>query len=127
MISQGKHAAVAAVAVLGCVLMTATARAADAPAAKAPVGDAEAGKALAMDRSKGNCIACHMIPGGESPGTIGPALIAMSARYPDVNKLHAQIYDSTVANPQSAMPPFGRNRLLTEQELNDVTAYIWSL
>jgi sulfur-oxidizing protein SoxX len=51
----------------------------------------------------------------------------MSARYPDVNKLHAQIYDSTVANPQSAMPPFGRNRLLTEQELNDVTAYIWSL
>jgi hypothetical protein len=25
------------------------------------------------------------------------------------------------------MPPFGRNRLLTEKELNDLTAYIWSL
>ena len=80
-----------------------------------------------MDRSKGNCIACHMIPGGQSPGTIGPALVGMSARYPDGAKLHAQIYDSTVANPMSAMPPFGKNRLLTEQELNDVTAYIWSL
>jgi sulfur-oxidizing protein SoxX len=127
MISQGKHAAVAAVAVLGCVLMTATVRAADAPAAKAPVGDVAAGKELAMDRSKGNCIACHMIPGGQAPGTIGPALVAMSARYPDVNKLHAQIYDPTVANPESAMPPFGKNRLLTEKELNDLTAYIWSL
>ena len=80
-----------------------------------------------MDRSKGNCIACHMIPGGESPGPSGPALIAMSARYRTPQVGHAQIYDATVANPQSAMPPFGRNRLLTEQELNDVTAYIWSL
>ena len=53
--------------------------------------------------------------------------MAIKARYPDVAKLHAQIYDSTVANPQSAMPPFGRNRLLTEKELNDVTAYIETL
>jgi mono/diheme cytochrome c family protein len=37
------------------------------------------------------------------------------------------LYDPTVANSQSAMPPFGRNRLLTEKELNDLTAYIWSL
>jgi L-cysteine S-thiosulfotransferase len=109
-------------AVFGCVLLAATASAADAPA-----GDIEAGKAVAMDRGKGNCVACHMIPGAPSPGTIGPALVAMKARYPDVAKLHAQIYDPTVANPQSAMPPFGRNRLLTEKELNDVTAYIETL
>lgn len=122
MISVGKHAAGAAVAALGCALLMATAGAADAPA-----GDVEAGKAIAMDRSKGNCIACHMIPGGQSPGTIGPALIAIQARYPSFDKLHAQIYDPTVANPMSAMPPFGKNRLLTEKEMNDVTAYIWSL
>jgi L-cysteine S-thiosulfotransferase len=122
MISQGKCAAAVSAVALGCVLLTSPAMAADAPA-----GDPVAGKAIAMDRSKGNCIACHMIPGGESPGTIGPALIAMSARYPDPAKLHAQIYDPTVANPMSAMPPFGKNRLLTEQELNDVTAYIQSL
>ena len=90
-------------------------------------GDIEAGKAVANDRAKGNCVACHMIPGAPSPGTIGPALVAMKARYPDPVKLRAQIYDSTVANPESAMPPFGRNRLLTEKELNDVTAYIGSL
>jgi len=63
----------------------------------------------------------------QAPGTIGPALVAMKARFPDPAKLRAQMYDSTVANPQSAMPPFGRNRLLTEKELNDLTAYIWSL
>ena len=111
-------------AVLGCVLMAA---AVAAGATDAPAGDIEAGKAVANDRAKGNCVACHMIPGAPSPGTIGPALVAMKARYPDAAKLHAQIYDSTVANPESAMPPFGRNRLLTEKELNDVTAYIGSL
>ncbi len=122
MISLGKYARGAALATLGCVLVLPTVRAADAP-----VGDAAAGKEIAMDRGKGNCIACHMIPGGQSPGTIGPALIAIQARYPSFDKLHAQIGDPTIANSMSAMPPFGRNRLLTEKELNDVTAYIWSL
>jgi len=120
--SLGKFATGATVAALGWALLLPSPH-----AANAPVGDVEAGKAIAMDRAKGNCIACHMIPGGQSPGTIGPALVAMSSRYPTIEKLHAQIYDSTVANPQSAMPPFGKNRILTEQELNDVTAYIWSL
>jgi sulfur-oxidizing protein SoxX len=122
MISQIRQRPVSLSAVLGCVLMASTAGAADAPA-----GDVEAGKAVAMDRGKGNCVACHMIPGAPSPGTIGPALVAMKARFPDVAKLHAQIYDSTVSNPESAMPPFGRNRLLTEKELKDVTAYIETL
>jgi sulfur-oxidizing protein SoxX len=124
MILQVSKRAAGASAVVGCVLMAA---AVAAGAADAPAGDIEAGKAVANDRAKGNCVACHMIPGAPSPGTIGPALVAMKARYPDSGKLHAQIYDSTVANPESAMPPFGRNRLLTEKELNDVTAYIGSL
>jgi L-cysteine S-thiosulfotransferase len=122
MISLGKYATGAAVAALGCVLLMPTVQAADASA-----GDVAAGKEIAMDRTKGNCIACHMIPGGQSPGTIGPALIAIQSRYPSIDKLRAQIYDPTVANHMSAMPPFGRNRLLTEKELNDVTAYMWSL
>jgi len=116
------YAAGAAAVALGCLLLSAGVRAADAP-----TGDVEAGKAIAMDRTKGNCIACHMIPGGQSPGTIGPALIAIQGRYPTVEKLQAQIHDPTVANPMSAMPPFGKNRLLTEKELKDVTAYMWSL
>jgi sulfur-oxidizing protein SoxX len=122
MISLGNCATGAAVAAVGCMLLMSVARAADAPA-----GDVEAGKAIAMDRTKGNCIACHMIPGGQSPGTIGPALVAIQSRYPTIDKLRAQIHDPTVANAQSAMPPFGKNRLLTEKELTDVTAYMWSL
>jgi sulfur-oxidizing protein SoxX len=31
-----------------------------------------AGKSLAMERNKGNCLACHRIEDGELPGTIGP-------------------------------------------------------
>jgi len=122
MIARHHNVRGALAATLACMLLVPAARAADAAA-----GDVEAGKVVAMDRSKGNCIACHMIPGGESPGTIGPALVAMKARYPEFDKLRAQIHDPTVANPDSAMPPFGRNRLLTEKELNDVTAYMWSL
>ena len=30
-----------------------------------------AGKSLAMERSKGNCLACYRIEDGELPGTIG--------------------------------------------------------
>jgi sulfur-oxidizing protein SoxX len=90
-------------------------------------GDAEAGKVIAMDRGKGNCIACHMIPGGESPGAIGPALIAMQSRYPTKDALATQIYDATVKNPDAVMPPFGKHEILTDKEFADVVEYIWSL
>jgi sulfur-oxidizing protein SoxX len=96
-------------------------------AADTPKGDIAAGKAVAMDRSKGNCIACHMIPGGDSPGAIGPALVAMQARYPSKDALAKQIWDATVRNPEAVMPPFGKNEILTEKEFNDVVEYIWSL
>ena len=85
------------------------------------------GKAISFKRSKGNCLACHMIEGGESPGNVGPPLIAMKARYPDKQKLRAQIFDATAFNPDSAMVPFGKHRILTEDEINKVTEYIWTL
>ncbi len=90
-------------------------------------GDAEAGKAIAMDRSKGNCIACHIIPGGESPGAIGPALIAMQGRYPSKEALAAQIWDATVKNPEAVMPPFGKHEILTHEEFVNVVEFVWSL
>jgi sulfur-oxidizing protein SoxX len=90
-------------------------------------GDPAAGKAIVMDRAKGNCIACHLIPGGESPGAIGPALIAMQTRYPSKEALAIQIWDATVKTPEAAMPPFGRHEILTNKELADVVAYVWSL
>ena len=85
------------------------------------------GKEVAFDRKKGNCLACHMISGGSLPGNIGPPLIAMKDRFPDKAALRAQIWDSTVANPNTIMPPFGRNQILSEQEVDLVTEFIYSL
>jgi len=88
------------------------------------------GRSLAFDRKKGNCLACHAIPAepkAESPGNIGPPLVSMKERYPDLATLRAQIWDATQTNPDSVMPPFGRNKILTEEELDLVTAYVQGL
>ena len=95
--------------------------------AAAGAGDAEAGQKVANDRKTGNCVACHVMPDAESPGAIGPPLIQMQARYPDKEKLREQIWDATVANPGSSMPPFGKHGILTEEQFNNVLAYIWSI
>jgi L-cysteine S-thiosulfotransferase len=88
------------------------------------------GRTLAFDKMKGNCLACHVIPSekkAEAPGNIGPPLVKMKDRYSDRAKLRAQIWDATVANPDSVMPPFGRNKIMTEQEIDLVTDYILGL
>jgi sulfur-oxidizing protein SoxX len=87
----------------------------------------ETGKAVAEDRVKGNCLACHAMGDGELPGNIGPPLIVMKARFPDKAKLRAQIWDATVANPNTIMIPFGRNGVLSEQEIDQVVEYIYTL
>ena len=112
---------------LGALAIAAVGVASEMPTIDLTSGDPAAGKAIAMDRSKGNCIACHLIIGGESPGAIGPALIAMQTRYPTKEALAIQIWDATVKTPEAAMPPFGRHAILSQQELADVVAYVWSL
>lgn len=85
------------------------------------------GKAVAEHRQKGNCLTCHIMGDGASPGNIGPPLIAMKARFPDKKTLRSQIWDSTRNNPASAMPPFGKHNILTEDEIDAVVEYIHSL
>ncbi|MCP4187220.1 MAG: sulfur oxidation c-type cytochrome SoxX [Gammaproteobacteria bacterium] len=85
------------------------------------------GKRIAFNRKLGNCLTCHMIVGGELPGNIGPPLIAMKARFPDKSALRAQIFDATVKNPQTSMPPFGKHGILTDKEVDLVTEYIHTL
>ena len=87
----------------------------------------EEGKQLAFSRKKGNCLACHMLPGGKSPGNIAPPLVAMKMRYPDKAKLRAQIWNAAAANPDSSMPPFGSHQILSSSELDKVVDYIHSL
>ena len=91
------------------------------------LGKLEQGKAIAFERTKGNCLACHYIEGGELTGNYGPPLIAMKVRFPDREVLREQIWDAAVKNSDTRMPPFGRNRILTEEEIDLVTDYIQSL
>lgn len=88
------------------------------------------GKQIAYDRTLGNCLACHAMPtmpDAESAGTIGPPLIAMQARYPDKAKLRAQIWNAMDTNPNTVMIPFGKNKVLTEQEIDKVTDFVYGL
>ncbi len=85
------------------------------------------GKKLAFNRKKGNCLACHQISGGNMAGNIGPPLVAMKARFPDKSKLRSQIWDATMANPNSAMPPFGRHKILSDKDIDKIVEYIYTL
>jgi sulfur-oxidizing protein SoxX len=89
--------------------------------------NAAEGQKIAFDRAKGNCLSCHDIKGGDLPGTIGPVLKNIKSKYPDRNDLVAILTDETVRNPQTAMPPFGRNRILTEQEINAIVDFLQTL
>lgn len=97
------------------------------PVSAADSSPAEEGKAIAFDRLKGNCLACHMIEGGNLPGNIAPPLVAMQGRYPTKEALRRQIWDPTVANPDTSMPPFGKHEILSKTELDKVVDFIWSL
>jgi sulfur-oxidizing protein SoxX len=87
----------------------------------------EKGKEVAFDRKKGNCLACHAMDDGTLPGNIAPPLVAMQLRYPDKAKLRAQIWDPTVANPNTIMPPFGRHQIVTEEEIDQIVEYVYTL
>ena len=99
------------------------------PAAQAEEAAAvKAGREIAHDVYKGNCLACHQIPGDPkavSMANIGPPLMLMRERFPDQAALRLQIWDATARNPDTVMPPFGKHRVLTEEEIDLVVGYIY--
>ena len=112
---------IAALALAATVVMTGFMLPAHAQSAAAE------GQKIAFDRSKGNCLTCHDIKGGDLPGSIGPKLENIKAKYPDRNDLVAILNDETKRNPLTVMPPFGRNRILTEREINAVVDFLQTL
>jgi len=90
-------------------------------------GSIKAGKKIAFERDKGNCLACHAIADGESPGNIGPALTNLTGRFKTKQQLREQIWDAQQFNPETSMPPFGKNHILTEAEIDQLVDYLWSL
>jgi L-cysteine S-thiosulfotransferase len=99
------------------------------PAVAQP-GKGETGKDIVFNRSKGNCLACHGFPAltdAEQTGNSGPPMIAMQARFPDKAILRARIWDATVSNPRTFMPPFGKHQVLSEEEIDKVVDFIHTL
>jgi sulfur-oxidizing protein SoxX len=84
------------------------------------------GQVLAFDRSKGNCLTCHDIKGGDAPGNVGPPLADMKTRFPDRKELRGIVFDETKRNPQTVMPPFGRNLILTDSEIDAIVDFLYT-
>ena len=108
------------VAIFAGLCLSVVARAASAQTPALP------GQALAFDRAKGNCLTCHDIKGGDAPGNVGPPLADMKKRFPDRNALAGIIFDETARNPQSVMPPFGRNLILTHDEIEAIVDFLYT-
>jgi sulfur-oxidizing protein SoxX len=51
----------------------------------------------------------------------------MKARFPDRNELTGIVTDETKRNPQTVMPPFGRNLILNDKEISAIVDYLYSL
>lgn len=111
-----KHTYFALAAVLGTAML------ALGPAFAAPSEDGQ----LAFSRAKGNCLTCHEIKGGEDAGNVAPPLADMKTRFPDRKELIAIIADETKRNPQTVMPPFKRNLILNDKEIEAIVDFLYT-
>lgn len=98
------------------------------PITKSITGDPAKGRALALDRKRGgSCVACHILPDVELPGNVGPDLSTIGAVGRTDEWLYNYVYDPRTFNPQSVMPPWGRHKLFTSEEIRDIAAYLKTL
>ena len=105
-------------------------------------GNVERGRAIVSDSSRGNCVACHVLPldGISVYGNIGPPLAGIASRYTE-GQLRLRVTDTRQINPMSIMPGFYRDpslihrsgkryagrTFLTAQQVEDVVAYLKTL
>lgn len=104
-------------------------------------GDAANGRKLAINRKKGNCLACHVMPISEQSfhGETAPSLYGVANRLSE-GELRLQLVNSKVTNENTMMPSFyrvtGYNRILKKfdgktilsaQEVEDIVAYLNTL
>jgi L-cysteine S-thiosulfotransferase len=105
-------------------------------------GESARGRQVAIDRGKGNCLACHQmpIPEEEFHGEVGPSLEQVAARYSE-GELRLRVVNIHEINPASLMPPlyqhpdklarvikkFQGRTVLTAQEVEDVVAYLMTI
>lgn len=104
-------------------------------------GDAATGRKVAIDRKKGNCLACHKMPIPEQQfhGEIGPDLAGVGSRYKEA-EMRLRIVNPKALNEDTIMPAFYRldglhevhknfkgKTVLAAQEVEDVVAYLMTL
>jgi sulfur-oxidizing protein SoxX len=104
-------------------------------------GNVEAGRKAAIDRKKGNCLACHAIPEiAEQPfhGEVGPALDDIGARS-TAAEMRMRLVDPKAINDATIMPSFYKvgthnvlkkwvgKTMLSAQEVEDIVAYLMTL
>ncbi len=104
-------------------------------------GDAKTGRKTAIDRKKGNCLACHKLPVPEQPfhGEIGPDLAGVASRL-TAAEIRLRIVDPKVVNADTFMPAFYRTTglhrvqkkwqgktIIGAQDVEDIVAYLQTL
>ena len=100
------------------------------------------GKQVAVDRRKGNCLACHQMPIPEQSVPRGhrPAADGRGRALLTPEQLRLRLVDAKAFNPRTIMPSFykvdGVHRpldkfagkpILTAQEVEDVIAYLGTI
>ena len=79
----------------------------------------------------GNCFACHELTKEEvSYGTLGPSLLGYGKNRKfdpaEAKAAFAKIYNPHVVFPCSQMPRFGHTKFLTEEQIKDAVALLFS-
>ena len=92
---------------------TQPAASAPAPPAAQPAGDPAAGKKVF---ASAGCTSCHTLADAGAKGTVGPSL-------DDAKPPYDRVVDR-VTNGKGAMPAFGKQGLLNQQQIQDVAAYV---
>ncbi|MDD2876089.1 MAG: sulfur oxidation c-type cytochrome SoxX [Acidiphilium sp.] len=95
-------------------------------AAAATPAEIAAGEKLATTTDQGNCDACHMFKGADEAGNIGPELKDVKSMVPNRKEFYAIIYDEEARNPQTIMPAFGKNQVLTPKQINEVIDFMYT-
>jgi len=89
-------------------------------------GDATRGRALFLDRNRGPCTGCHLVPGEDvwPAGSVGPDLSTLADRKLPDAYLYQHLWDPRVTFPQTVMPPWGAQGALTPEEIVHLVAYL---
>jgi sulfur-oxidizing protein SoxX len=51
----------------------------------------------------------------------------MAARYPNREDLRSHIWDPTAKNPITSMPPFGKHKLISEEDIDLLVDWLLSI